>query len=116
MGIHHHDLRLENVLLDDHFNIKLIDFGSSSSICSLIPQFTECTPPEIITGKDANSNTSDLFSAGVILFFLAYGEFPFLKASSEDKRYQLIEMNMIEVYWKRMFRNKEKKLFISFLD
>ena len=80
-NIIHRDLKLENILLvskDNHYHVKLADFGLSTTTDN-IDLFRHCgTPgyvaPEVLLDKDYNTK-ADVFSAGVICFSL-FTHFP----------------------------------------
>lgn len=81
----HRDLKLENVLVDNSFNLKICDFSLAKTYQegSLVGVFyshvgTErYMAPEIIEGKPYKGNTTDIFALGVILFVMVFGVMPF---------------------------------------
>ena len=79
-SIVHRDLKLENVLLDESRNIKIIDFGFSI-VCPFDKKLTIfCgTPyymaPEVLEG--AYDETCDMWSIGVITYCILCGYPPF---------------------------------------
>lgn len=84
-GCAHLDLKLENILLDKYFNIKLADMGSSVNVDKTKGSTKHrrgtpiYMPPEIISlqkGKEYNAFAADIYSLGVTLFVLLTGEFP----------------------------------------
>jgi serine/threonine protein kinase len=90
----HRDLKLENILVDDHLNLKVVDFGFASykSIDALKSYRGTMTymAPEIKEGKKYNGQKVDLFSFGVILFIIVHGIFPFKEARMEEYFYNLL--------------------------
>jgi len=85
-GVTHRDIKLENILMDDQLNVKVIDFG----LCDLVQNgdlserfcgSVDYVAPEILAKKPYNSFMSDVFSLGVVLYTLLFAEFPF--SSSE---------------------------------
>lgn len=90
----HRDLKLENILVDDQLNMKIVDFGFASykNINCLKSYRGTMTymAPEIKEGKEYNGTQVDLFSFGVILFILVHGIFPFKEARSDEYFYNLI--------------------------
>eukprot|EP00347_Sterkiella_histriomuscorum_P016119 403354418 len=80
--ITHRDLKPENLLLDEHNNIKLIDFGLSNSMKDSQSLKTACgspnyAAPEIISGRSYGGVEVDVWSMGVILYAMVCGTLPF---------------------------------------
>ena len=84
----HRDLKTENMLFSHNKKfVKLIDFGFAN-FCQKKTGLTEVmgTPlymsPEVLRGKYDKS--CDLWSMGVVTYYLLIGKFPFV-APSEDQ-------------------------------
>lgn len=80
-GIAHRDLKLENILLDDNHNIKLIDFGLSKYGSNALKMRTLCgtkyyLSPEIVRGEPYDKSC-DIWALGVVLFVMCCGFMPF---------------------------------------
>ena len=97
-GVCHRDLKLENIVLDSTFGIKVIDFGISCSLSG--NQNTGfCTKrekvgtlgymaPELLLECKYQPNMADFFSLGVIIFILVTGHLPFEEATINDRHYK----------------------------
>jgi len=81
-GVTHRDIKLENILMDNQMNVKVIDFG----LCDLVQKgdmserfcgSVDYVAPEVLAKKPYNSFQSDVFSLGVVLYTLLFAEFPF---------------------------------------
>ena len=46
--------------------------------------------PEIINGKSYDGKKADIFSLGVILYYIVIGRFPFKEAKPSDYSYKFI--------------------------
>ena len=95
LGVTHRDIKLENILLDQKQNLKLIDFGFSTWIASerkvqLFCGTSSYMAPEIVSGKEYCGPPTDIWAAGVLLFVMITGTFPF-KASSNKELYSKIQ-------------------------
>jgi len=87
----HQDLKPENIIIDEHGSLKIIDFGSTK--IAGIEEITKpietnnilgtinYSAPEYHTG-DVGSNRSDIFSLGVIAYELLTGKLPYGKELS----------------------------------
>lgn len=79
----HRDLKLENILLDKHENVKLCDFGFTREYegnAKYLQTFcgTICySAPEMLKGEKYAGEKVDVWSLGVILYALLTGELPF---------------------------------------
>uniref|UniRef100_A0A0G4FJM3 non-specific serine/threonine protein kinase n=1 Tax=Chromera velia CCMP2878 TaxID=1169474 RepID=A0A0G4FJM3_9ALVE len=85
----HRDLKPENLLLDDHKNIKIVDFGLSNTYEPDQLLKTACgspcyAAPEMIAGKKYVPSCCDIWSCGVILFALVCGYLPFEDANTSQ--------------------------------
>ena len=87
------DIKLENILLDEHYNIKLADFGTTIEIDNAEGLTKKrCgtrlyMAPEIKDGKYEecfSAFKSDIYSLGVTLYVMITGEFPSDKNTSSD--------------------------------
>lgn len=81
-GIIHRDIKLDNILLDEDFNPRIIDFGISSIIKKgEMIMDTGGTPaylaPEVIAAWGDVCLKSDVWSLGVLLYLLTFGKVPF---------------------------------------
>lgn len=97
----HRDIKLDNILLDDHFRVKLCDFGLSENVDDLCCPFTDWEyrgtpayiPPELIENHQSSSPNdafrSDIWALGVVLYAMLTGELPF-KDEYAPRLYQSI--------------------------
>lgn len=89
-GFSHRDIRPENVLIDSAFRIKLISFRFAhlcftdsalpvNDLASIRTQYLspEYTAPELLSGTVVSSPAIDVWSAGVLLYFMLTGTLPF---------------------------------------
>ncbi|EGR28347.1 protein kinase domain protein [Ichthyophthirius multifiliis] len=97
----HRDIKLENLLLDDDLNIKIIDFGFAvcsphdrklNSFCGT-PSYMA---PEIIKKVEYSGQKVDIWSCGIVLYILVCGKFPF-KGYDEKDLYRKILKNNYQI-------------------
>jgi serine/threonine protein kinase len=101
LGYVHRDLKDENIVVDEKYKIKLIDFGSCAKIPMkgdkanyfdrfngnfiIIIQLTfslgtlHFASPEILMGQHYRGPEAEVWSMGVILYTMLYGMNPFQK-------------------------------------
>ena len=81
-GILHRDLKDENVIIDENFRIKLIDFGSvafhqpGKRFNTFFGTIEYCSP-EVLEGNKYEGPEIEAWSLGVLLFIIVFSENPF---------------------------------------
>lgn len=111
----HRDIKEDNVVFGEDFNMKLIDLSfaghSEKEVCGTLKYMA----PEIVImesgcAQPVDSSLSaeerldrfrkvDTFAAGVVLYRMLTKRHPFTKASRFDHRYMLIYSKSIEQFW-----------------
>jgi serine/threonine protein kinase len=141
MGISHNDIKAQKILLDgENFDIKISDLSASSFSKKINGKKMLKTKkvgsdvymaPEIILGYSYDGEKADIFSLGVLLFFIMNFSPPFpiakviKNANSSQKLYSFIkEKKNINLYWNYMEKyvitkkltNEFKNLFIKMVS
>jgi MAP/microtubule affinity-regulating kinase len=88
-AVTHRDIKLENILLDEQSNVKIIDFGFATCMPIDHKSRVFCgTPsymaPEIVNRKDYFGPPVDVWALGVLLFAMLSGTFPFRGINDKD--------------------------------
>ncbi|KAI0703400.1 hypothetical protein BC835DRAFT_1262895 [Cytidiella melzeri] len=78
----HRDLKIENILISQTGNIKIIDFGLSNLYDPMVHLSTFCgslyfAAPELLNAKVYTGPEVDVWSFGVVLYVLVCGKVPF---------------------------------------
>lgn len=105
-NINHNDIKLENILLDDHFNPILSDFGYSKSnplynLTTNLSGTISYMSPEMVSSKAHNPNTSNSWAFGITLFSICFGCRPYSEPEKRTKDEEWIGA------WLTAIRNKE---------
>ncbi|KAI5169346.1 serine/threonine protein kinase KIN1/2 [Pancytospora epiphaga] len=80
--IAHRDLKIENILIDQNDNVKIIDFGLSNFYDNKVLLNTFCgslyfAAPELLLGQRYCGPEIDVWSLGVVLYVMLCGKVPF---------------------------------------
>lgn len=86
----HRDIKLENILIYDYPNCVIVNFYNSEIFK---PSLKKCGTPGYVAPEifhsDYYDSKVDIFSAGVIFYYLIYGILPF----ESDDLEETIELN-----------------------
>ena len=129
----HRDLKPSNILLkkiddkEDNFIVKLSDYGNTKNFINSITLQSKFKGTAIFKAPEILKNESnydpiktDLWSIGIIIYFMITGEYPFdseIKINDEKKKLEIkIENNehLNDLFKKLTYYNPEKR--ISFKD
>jgi serine/threonine protein kinase len=88
LDVCHRDIKDENIVIDDQFQVKMIDFGSAVLLPRhfgdknnyLFNQFygtVSFASPEILLGRPYRAEPAEIWSLGVLLYTILFGEVPF---------------------------------------
>ena len=101
----HMDIKEQNLLIDKNLNVKITDFSASFSYDNfsndtkiLLPFAGTCfyMSPEVMSNDYIdykNCNKIDLYSLGIVLYSLAFEQFPFELNRSDCQNFELILRN-----------------------
>lgn len=124
----HMDIKQGNILVDSNLNIKLTDFSVSCSFASFHPEDLVKFPfvgtskymsPEIINRthmKIKEASKIDIYSLGVTLYDLAFGEYPYKLKEVGSRDYDNILRNIQKEKLEFPQDRKVSELFKNFLS
>ena len=118
-GIIHRDIKLENMLIDQNFNLKLTDFGLCAIKKSEFDMYESTlgtvryTAPEMLEGDGYNESV-DIWAIGVVLFMLLTGSYP-IDGDSRSRIFRRIREKTIH-YSKYDLERRDVRLLRKLLE
>ncbi len=92
LGWVHRDIKDENIVINEDYRIKIVDFGSATRLPTdggLFTQFNGTlafAAPEIIQGNWYDPMQAEVWTLGILLFTLAFKKAPFMSAEEILKK------------------------------
>lgn len=88
-NIAHRDIKLENILIINKKQVKLIDFGFSINLkhkgrLNLFCGTPSYMPPEIVSKVSYYGKPADIWALGILLYKMLAGYFPFKGRNDRD--------------------------------
>jgi len=118
-NIGHLDLKLDNLLLGDDFELKIADFDQSQELTSTTMRARGTAfyrAPEILERNCKNFKAADVYSMGIILFAFKASNFPFYEEQDQGS-YKLVHYDLFmqdkEAFWQEKAADKKNKSFFS---
>ena len=112
--IYHLDLNLNNILLSDGYNIKIIDFGLAETYENTkngklndYRGTKPFEPPQMEANMEYDPIKADIFSLGVTLFVLVWGTYPFCNKDEKNELLDYIKYNK-KTKINKFLKNKAK--------
>eukprot|EP00331_Platyophrya_macrostoma_P014160 CAMPEP_0176433544 /NCGR_PEP_ID=MMETSP0127-20121128/16095_1 /TAXON_ID=938130 /ORGANISM="Platyophrya macrostoma, Strain WH" /LENGTH=331 /DNA_ID=CAMNT_0017816011 /DNA_START=31 /DNA_END=1026 /DNA_ORIENTATION=- len=104
-GLAHRDLKAENFLIGDDFEMVLADFGHSVKFADVLFSGSDAItspgicPPEYYNGAGYKATEMDVFALGKLLLILVTGLNPFKTTKATDQTFSLIANGNWQKYW-----------------
>jgi serine/threonine protein kinase len=121
----HMDIKQQNILIDDFLSIKLTDFSVSINYKSAkdyidLPMVGTCyyMSPEVLKKKRilvSEASKIDIYSLGVLLYLLAFYDYPYKLNEVNSKDYFQISKNIANNNLEFPEETGHSKVFINFL-
>jgi serine/threonine protein kinase len=121
----HMDIKQQNVLIDDFLTVKLTDFSVSINYKKIkeyidLPMVGTCyyMSPEVLNKRRISVNEAskiDIYSLGVLLYLLAFYDYPYNLNDVGSKDYAQIAKNIAQKELEFPQDTGHSKLFINFL-
>jgi len=101
----HMDIKQQNILIDDYINVKLTDYSISIDYKNkkyiTLPMIGTCyyMSPEVLRKETIPANYAskiDVYSIGVLLYLLAFCDYPYKLKDVDNKNYSQILKNIEE--------------------
>jgi len=116
MNIAHLDLKVENLLMDKAYCLKILDFDQAQDAddTEMVTGGTlGYRAPEVLNKACKNLKAADMYAIGVILYTFRTGEMPFSEAK-DDRVKTTARYETFRDTNERFWRAKEKELQLSF--
>ena len=96
LKIVHRDIKLENIIIEDNKNIKILDFGFSNFYQKNNILYSSCgslcyASPEMVEGKKYSGSCVDIWSSGIVLFAMLCGYLPFTDSNDQKLFKKIVE-------------------------
>jgi serine/threonine protein kinase len=119
-GVVHRDIKPENIMIDSHGNVKITDFGVSHMMDASMNDELDTVvgshyfmAPEICNSEKFNGKPSDIWAAGVTLYYMITGKLPFNGANIAELYKNISET---ECEYPESISTQQKDLLIRLLD
>lgn len=108
-NVAHRDLKPENLLINQNFDLKIVDFGFAAprdgrdqlGFLQTKLGTLNYMAPEMHLEAPYEGSQIDLFAAGMILFIMVSQHPPFLEAKTTDPFYKMIAGHRPDLFWSR---------------